>query len=651
MLRFLFLALTLLVAVAAQFIFEQNARGEPLPPSLLQALPWLGAWRAGALVQLAFWAALTAGLAFGLAAPAWPLWPRSEPAAAYPPAAGRALSQGLAALACGMAAAVALLLALGWPEAAWMHWVWLGGVALLLAGAAWATLPSQRPREPLSGQGWLLLLVALLAVTALLAGWGGAELPVTVARTTARSGLAAATLLTDPAAPFFAPSRVGAPGVAHAPLALLLWLRGDGPAAVHLLANGAALLLVGGVWLLGSELLRRPEASPGALALLAAGLTAVAIPLLHFGRTAPGLLAVSFTVLAGWLLLRGLRRENRLAVVASGLLTGAAVLLDRTGLVAPLLLALWWLGLALLRPASAPARRWGFFGWWLAGLLVIGGPAAGVWLRDPAALVTYARGQLLAADLAPAWPLVDLWANLRNNFLGLIWLSDAGATVSFPNHFLPALAAPLVWLAAGALLVNLDRFAGWALAAWLLAGLLFASGAAPVAPDWAVLTPLLPGLALALAFAGDRFYAAWRSPEYGWPASTAAYLLTGLLVALGLNAAVVYYNFAAANRDAVSAVGWAVRAAAPQPAALVTSPGVATPALDDEIVQFLAGQAAPLLFTVAELPPALPPGSHLLLMPGDQAALTAVRTQHPGGALTVVRDLRANPQLLVYRLP
>lgn len=91
------------------------------------------------------------------------------------------------------------------------------------------------------------------------------------------------------------------PGVAHAPLALLLWLTHDGLTAVHLWAGVSALLLVAGVWLLASELFRRPDASPGALlALLSAGLTAVAIPLLHFGRTTPGLSAANVAVVAAW---------------------------------------------------------------------------------------------------------------------------------------------------------------------------------------------------------------------------------------------------------------------------------------------------------------------------------------------------------------
>ena len=655
--RFTLMVVTLLVAAAAQLIFDHGELSLPLPGGIVEQWPWLtraAAWRAGNLDDLALWAALTAGLLFGLVAPNWPIWQHGGQRAPVRTTNSGALPVWLAAAAVGMAATLALSLALGVTETAWMHWAWLGGAVALVAGAAWATLPvhAQRPRAPLSGQGWVLLLVALLALTALLVGWGGTALPVAVDRATARSGLAAATLLADPGATFFAPSRVGMPGVAHAPLALLLWLIPDGLRAVHLLAGAAALLLVAGVWLLASELFRRPDSSSGALALLAAGLTAVAIPLLHFGRATPGLAGVSVAVVAGWLLLRGWRRDNPLAFAASGMLAGAAVLLDRSGLVAPAILALWWLGVAILRPAGAPPARWGQFWWWLAGLIVVIGPVLGVWLHDPAALATYVRGLRLTTNFTTAWPLVDVWTNLRNNFLGLMWLPDAGATVGFPGHFVHSLVAPLIWLAVGALLVNLDRLVGWALASWLLAPLLFASVAAVAAPDWALLALLLPGLSLALTFVLDRFHAAWRSPASGWPDTPAAYLLLGLLVALGFNGAVAYYNFAATNGDTASYVGRAARLASPQPALLVTSADFATPPPSDEVIRFLVWPSeTPGVVDAAELPPELAQGSQLLILPADTAALAAVRTRYPGGALVVARDLHANPRLLIYRLP
>ena len=75
MLRFLRLALlvvTLLVAAAAQFIFDRGALSAPAPASLVQQLPWLAqaaGWRAGEFATLALWGALAAGLIFGLVTP------------------------------------------------------------------------------------------------------------------------------------------------------------------------------------------------------------------------------------------------------------------------------------------------------------------------------------------------------------------------------------------------------------------------------------------------------------------------------------------------------------------------------------------------------------------------------------------------------
>jgi hypothetical protein len=171
-----------------------------------------------------------------------------------------------------------------------------------------------------------------------------------------------------------------------------------------------------------------------------------------------------------------------------------------------------------------------------------------------------------------------------------------------------------------------------------------------VAPDWALLVLLLPGASLAVAFVGDRFYAAWRSPASNWPDTSAAYLLLGLLAAIGFNGAVAYYHFAATGGEAASYVGRAVRAA-PQAAVLVASPAAGMSLPSDEVVRFLAGDTRPALYAVADLPAALPPASHVIILPADTAALDAVRTRYPGGALTVVRDLRANPRLLVYQTP
>lgn len=647
---------TLLVATASQLVFDRVAFPLPFASELVQQTPWLARlpiWRAQNLTDVAVWAALTAGLVFGLAAPGWPAWQRTS--RNIPAANGDAgvLPPWLAAAAVGMAAAVAFVLAAGAPEAAWMHWVWLGSAVVLLTAAAWATIPghASRPRTTLSGQGWMLLLVALLLFTALMVGWGGTALPEAVDRTTARNGLAAATLLTDPAASYFAASRVGMPGLAHAPLALLIWITQDALLAVHLLAGVAALLLVGGVWLLASELFRRPDESPGALALVAAGLTAVSVPLLHFGRTAPGLLGVSAAVVAGWLLLRGVRRDNALAFVASGMLAGMAALLDRSSLVTPLLFGIWWLGIAVLRSSYLAQARWGQIWWWLAGLLVVTTPVLGVWMHDPVTFAAYARGLHLTVDSPLALPMIDAWANLRNNFLGLVLLPDRGPA-SVPDHFVHSLAAPFVWLGIGALLVNLDRFVGWALASWLIIPLLFASGAAIVAPDWSPLALLLPGISLTLAFVLDRFFAAWRTPATDWRTAPAAYLLTGLLVAIGFNSAVAYYSFAAANGDTASHVGRTARTVTPKAAVLVVSPGLDLAGEANEVERFLAlPNAPPLSFAVDAMPPALPPGSHLLLMPGDHAALDAMRTRYPGGEMTVERDLHANPRLIVYRIP
>ena len=74
--------------------------------------------------------------------------------------------------------------------------------------------------------------------------------------------------------------------------------------------------------------------------------------------------------------------------------------------------------------------------------------------------------------------------------------------------------------------------------------------------------------------------------------------------------------------------------------------------LDDPVVQFAAGpRANQALAVLADaLPPALPPGSQVMVQGEDAAALAAVQAQYPGAAVEVVRDLRGNPRVYVVKL-
>lgn len=75
--------------------------------------------------------------------------------------------------------------------------------------------------------------------------------------------------------------------------------------------------------------------------------------------------------------------------------------------------------------------------------------------------------------------------------------------------------------------------------------------------------------------------------------------------------------------------------------------------LDDPIVQFVAGPRAnqALAISAAALPASLPGGALLIVQGADRAALAAARSQYPQAVLEVVRDLNANPQLYLLRLP
>ena len=168
---------------------------------------------------------------------------------------------------------------------------------------------------------------------------------------------------------------------------------------------------------------------------------------------------------------------------------------------------------------------------------------------------------------------------------------------------------------------------------------------------------------IGVVFALDRVAALWeetsqpteREPaaEAG-DASATVSLAVGLLIAAAAVTAVGYYQFAADGGDPPSYTGRALATLAPDAVAvLVASTPEQAVRLDDPVVQYAAGPRAnqALAVLVNALPAGLPAGSVLLVQGADAAALAAVRAAYPQAEIEVVRDLGANPQLFVLRLP
>ncbi len=676
-LRLFIVVLLLAAAYAAQAVFDYGSLQPLIPMWALERIPWLfdlTLLLPEDLFTAAGWVLATSALLIGLILPAWsgpapeparrtgtPLSTLSSPPTTtwtVPAFAGVVISIG-----------VGVLLTMGIQEQPWMGVVWAGAV-VLVAVAAWRghrstarhTAPASDDSDA-SGAGWLPILVILL-LTALLAGRHWTALPVRIDEATARFGIqmGAADLGTGFA--LFGPGDTGAPGLAYVPGRLFTWLLRDGLQASHALGMAAALAIVGGTWLAGRELFRRPSLRIGdhavvddgrRAALLAAGLTGVAISTIHFGRLAPFLPATALGVLACWQLLCGVRLNDVRSGFMAGALAGGSLLLDRSGLVFLLIGLLWWAGFALVgTPGGAGSRQplLRLLGWWFAGAVVVLAPSAGAWLHEPAALRVY----LTAADLygMASPPAIDFWHNLAPTVRGLFWVGDASPVFGISTHLLSTIVTPLFMAGLALLLFGLDQLAGWCLLTWSIAVLIVSAAANAVTPDWPTLLPLVPAAGLIVALLADRLRLLIVQGFGAWTALTSFYVAAGLLIAVAAANWITYWEFAQLDGDGVSYLAHALRAS-DESADLVqvaSSSDTLLPA-SHVVLRFAAGEPAVRMrnVTVADLEPPAASTARFFVLPPDGAALEAVRTTFPQGTLSLERDLHGNPRLWIYDVP
>ncbi|MBK8048502.1 MAG: hypothetical protein IPK16_16110 [Anaerolineales bacterium] len=609
LLRILILALVLGVFYFALYLLWEGSLRTFFPGWLTAAVPLLhqtSYWLADDLRLLGGALLILAVLAFALLAPTWEEapWPSQRPrSAAYPAPTPRGaptrMSRGMLILAVGVviAGAVGLALLLGVPESGWLDLAWFAGIALVVVGAVLLRRAGNAPRrvaERVRVGQWLPLAL-LLTASGILLAWGWGKLPIQIDGSVARTGLEARAMSTGAVTPLVAASATGAPRVALVPAALAMRLIPDPLAATQVIGWIAALATIAATWAIGELLFRRrgdggQEARIKGLALLAAGFTAGTVAVLHFGRMAPFLPATAVGAWAAWATLYGLRMRHWVALVMGGVLAGAAGLLDRSGLMFPLILALWLAGLWFIERSlrsGAPNVRTGIMVW-VAGLWAVLAPALGTWMAQPAAFTAYVRGTLLYSDAVQGSALITVWDNLRAGVLGLFWLPDASLAAAYPGSLLNIVVGPLFVLGFAALLLAVDRRLGWCLVSWILEVVVFSSLANELAPHWPTLLPLLPAAGLAAAFGANRIWAWWGAAYtvHSSESSAPALGIALVVAALGLSW-VGYYQFSQSHYDAASAAARGLRAlpvgAAP---ILVSSPLGERVTFADPVIQY-----------------------------------------------------------------
>lgn len=667
--RFIRLLITVAAISAvyfAQYIFQYQSLQEFFPQRLLDWFPSLyriTRWLPEDLWRIALWVSAAATVGIGLVAPTWPEASRATGAVLALGQRRLWLNRLLLLCAFGLATGLGLFLALGGKEGLWLRLAWASGVLFYWVGASFGRyqVTADTPEVRSSAtpeQSWRVLLVVLV-VAGLLFNWPFRTVVPPLPDEIVEMGLAA--LGYGAGSDFFANTQTAYSGFTLFPFALAMQASGDGLLAGRLLGGIAALATVLGTWLVGCELFRRsPMVGPyGELveddgrwpALAASALVAANGVVFHFSRLPVYLEPVAWGLLGFWLWLRSLRTGERWSLALSGILIGLAAVLYQSGLLFLLIMPFWWLGIRLFQPQwlrsttqlgeGLRTARHSFL-WW-GGLWVTLAPLIGVWARTPTLLLERVR-----SDWLPDFSRLASALNLP---------IDPAMVAGQPNTGLNWLVAPLLLLAIGCLLLNLDRLVGWLLVTWFGCGLVVGMVMSTPALLWPTLVPVVPVLALVVAFTLDRLRSTLLEGAGTWAAQAATYLTIGLILWAGLTSWLDYNRFVRTTITPEHYVGFALRRLNPQTQTIAFIQLEEQAALwQTPLVRFLTNDklaAAPVTrYSRVELPATLSPAT-VLVWPAsaEDDLLGELRSRYPGGFLRTRRDQIANPIVYFYELP
>lgn len=700
LLRLLALVAVVALVYFAQYLFDHGSLAEFYPDWLLTLVPSLRRstrWLPTDLLVFAQWISVIGLLGYGLLSPMWTgetnrLYRRMRDSAGEQSKTWRWAAFVLVVAALSLAGGCLLVVARDVSEPVWLWGVWLGSM-LAYVGAIYAASQAvpgvQYARRYLEHvypwQNWQALIVLLVAL-ALLYTYELRDLPARIDPVSAATGLHVRQWLQTGGASFFGATwgDPAAPGMALAALTTLA--SRDALLGVRLTGVIAGLMMVAGVWLVATELFRRAphygefgevlEDDGRWLAFMAAILTAVGVAVYYFTRMPVFVEVVGLGTLAIWALLRGLRTDRPWLLGVSGLGLGWTWYFGAPALIFAMTAATLWIGVMLLErgwlagkalsvrgAAAVRVQRgagWAGFGLWVVGIFVVIAPLAGQWLRaggavsDP--LIWRPAGAFPALETAAVTPtLANLGTHLRWAIMGLNQLPDQSGLTNTNVPLLPGILAPLLVLAIGALLLNMDTLMGWVIITWLGSALAGAALTGPVQPFWPALLPILPAAGLALAFVMDRTRVLLMETLGTWTLQATVYLALGVAVAAGMLSWITFYEGAHNEPDLAGAVGRAA-AASGSGVQLVVVNGQENLGLvlTQPVVRLVAGDEATAQAVHVQAgawPERIPTPARMLVAPADAGLIPLLHVQYPDGEWQVWRSLNADPVLYIYDLP
>lgn len=494
--RWVPLALGIALAIGGQVVLLNTVRNSPTE-GWMQAL-------AGILLLAGAWLFGTHAFKAGVA-PAHLEFPHENGNEPIPLSHNRRMILLLVSIGLGLIACVVFMRN---GETQVVRLLWLASVATMLIAPV-RMLRIELPRIAPQEQVYLAMLAMLLVVALATRVYNLTLLPYNVDGDFADVGLQARALASGQEQRIFAYGWAAVPMLGYLPEWLTMKLFGDGLAGLNVSGVIEGLLLIVGVFLLGRELFS------ARVGLFAAAVLTVSYAHLAASRQSSYIDPVLFMVFAIYFLLVGLRRDNSLAILVSGLLTALCVQMYYSGRLVVIVAVLIFLYLLVFRPRWRRERWQSIFLWGLAVLITLG-PMLIVFAGTPEGFITRMRFVFIFLNpdamrhLEGVYhvdsPVGVLLEQARRTALLFHYYSDTGTQFGFQRPYFDPLLATLFTLGLGYALFHCRRFGDGLLLAWLLPGLALGSFLALDPPFWTRLMILLPPTALLAARALDLIY-------------------------------------------------------------------------------------------------------------------------------------------------